>query len=41
MGREVSNIYNTMHEILGDGKKDDYSVEKTIASVVKKANEIM
>ena len=37
----VTNIYNKMHEILDDGKKDDYSVEKTIASVVKKANEIM
>lgn len=36
----VTNIYNKMHEILGDGKKDDYNVDKTINSVFEEAKKI-
>ena len=30
----VTNIYNKMHEILGDGKHDDYSATKTINDIL-------
>lgn len=33
-----TNIFNKMHEILGDGKRDDYSALGTIAGVVEETN---
>lgn len=34
----VTNVYNKMHEILGDGKHDDYSCTKTIQGIAEEVN---
>ena len=39
--RQISvNVYNKMHEILEDGKHDDYSVAKVVSRVVEETNKI-
>ncbi len=37
----VANIYNKMHEILKDGKHDDYSAAKTISGIADEVNKSM
>lgn len=37
----IANVYNKMHEILGDNKHDDYSASKTINSVFEETTKIM
>lgn len=39
--RQVAvNVYNKMHELLRDGKRDDYSALKIVSDAVKAANEV-
>lgn len=37
----TTNIYNKMHEILADGKHDDFSASKTIANIAADVNKSM
>lgn len=37
----TTNVYNKMHEYLGDGKRDDYSASKEIKNVFDKVNNMM
>lgn len=37
----IANVYNKMHEILNDGKHDDYSASKTIAGIADEVNKSM
>lgn len=37
----VANVYNKMHEIIGDGKKDNYSCAKEIQKLNQEVNETM
>lgn len=36
-----ANIFNKMHEILGDGRHDDYSAVKTISGIADEVNKTM
>ena len=37
----IANIYNKMHEILGDGKYDDYSAAKTIDNIYREVEKMI
>ena len=37
----IANIYNKMHEVLGDGKHDDYSAAKTISNIYKEVEKMI
>lgn len=40
--RQIStNVYNKMHEYIGDGKKDDYSASNEIKNVFDKVNKMI
>ena len=37
----IANVYNKMHEYMGDGKVDDYSMSKDFEKLNNHVNEIM
>lgn len=37
----IANVFNRMHETLGDGKHDDYSATKTIDNIYKEAEKMV
>ena len=37
----IANVYNKMHEYMGDGKKDNYSIQAEFKKLNDEVNSIM